>query len=67
MEIADFILSAVQSVGFPAVMCGVLLYLMYRQTEQHKSETDKMTEAINNNTVVLQRILERLGGVSNDQ
>lgn len=67
MEIADFILSAVQSVGFPAVMCGVLLYLMYRQTEQHKVETDKMTEAINNNTVVLQRILERLEGVSNDQ
>ena len=27
---------------------------------QHKAETDKMTEAINNNNLLLQRILDRL-------
>ena len=61
----------VGSVGFPVALCiGVLWYLVKLQkthkeelTEMantHKQEVDRMTEAITNNTVVLQQILEHI-------
>lgn len=59
------------SVGFPVALCiGVLWYLVKLQqshkeelnelAKSHKSEMDSMTEAIQNNTVVLQQILEHM-------
>lgn len=60
------IFQGIGSVGFPIVACCAIFYLMEKQGTQHKDEMDKMTDALNNNTVVLNRILERLEGGSND-
>lgn len=46
--------------GFPIVCCGVLFYLNYKQQQRHKEESDKWTEALNNNTKVMERLVERL-------
>jgi preprotein translocase subunit YajC len=38
-------------------MCGALFWYMIKQREQHKQETDKMTEALNNNTAILTELV----------
>ena len=51
-SLAD-IISAISTVGFPIVMCGLLFW--YIQVKM-----DKMTDTINANTAVMNKLLERL-------
>ena len=75
MEI-NTILQAVTTVGFPIVMCLVMAWYIKTVNESHrkeieninalhKSENDKFTEAINNNTLALQKICDRIDGGNN--
>lgn len=59
MNIGD-IATAVTNVGFPVVWCVLMAFMVYKMQAQHKEETDKMTEALNNNNLLLHQILERL-------
>lgn len=70
------ILQAVTTVGFPIVMCLVMAWYIKTINESHrkeieninalhKNETDKFTEAINNNTLALQKICDRIDGDNN--
>nr|DAW65174.1 MAG TPA: hypothetical protein [Caudoviricetes sp.] len=34
--------------------------------ESHKAEVSKLNEAINNNTIALNHIIDKLGGTNND-
>lgn len=52
---------AVGSLGFPIAMCLIMFYAMIKQSNMHKEESEKMTEALNNNTVALNRIEVKLG------
>lgn len=54
------IIETLSNFGFPIVCCGLLYMTMISLIKQHKEETDKMTIAINNNTKLLERILEFL-------
>lgn len=47
--------------GFPVAMCLLLFWYVTRKDEQHKEEMDKMSEAINNNTLVMQKLIDKLG------
>lgn len=49
MEITT-ILSSIVQFGFPAVWSVLILWYCTKQIESHKDETNKFTEAINNNT-----------------
>ena len=60
MEIAQMVITAISTVGFPIVMCGALFWKMDKQDKEHKEETSKTTEAINNNTVVLHMLMQML-------
>lgn len=60
METAQMVITAISSVGFPIVMCGALFWKMDKQDKEHKEEMNKSTEAINNNTVVLQKLMQML-------
>lgn len=51
----------VGSLGFPIAMCIAMLWMLNKQTEQHKSEMDKITEALNNNTLALTKLTTKLG------
>lgn len=67
---ANVIITMVGSLGFPIVAC-IFVALFFSKTQDnyrndikemqasHKIETDKMTEAINNNNLLLQRLLDR--------
>ena len=51
----------VSTVGFPIVCCGACFWYINKNGEQHKQEVDKMSEAINNNTLVMQKLIDKLG------
>lgn len=58
------LITAISTVGFPIVMCGALFWYMINQRDAHKEEINKMTDAINNNTLALQKLLDKLGGTN---
>ena len=60
METIQMVITAISTVGFPIVMCGALFWKMDKQDKEHKEEMNKSTEAINNNTVVLQKLMQML-------
>lgn len=48
------------SLGFPIAACIYLFYSMEKERESHKTEMDKITEALNNNTLVMQQLIDSL-------
>ena len=56
------ILTAISTVGFPIVVAGAMFWKMNKQDEDHKEEMGKVTEAINNNTVALLKLIDKLEG-----
>ena len=59
MEFND-IITAICTVGFPIVAYGALFWYVLKKDSEHRSEVEKMTEAINNNTIALTTLIERL-------
>lgn len=59
------IVSVISSVGFPITMTLILLWYIYDSNNKHKEEIDKMSEALNNNTVAITKLLDKLGGGNN--
>lgn len=56
------LIQLVSSLGFPIVCCGALFWKIVKTDEQHKEEMDKITEALNNNTIALTKLSDKLGG-----
>ena len=67
----NVLITAIGSLGFPIVACVALALFFnkvndsYRNdikemSQTHKSEMDKVTEAINNNTMVIQKLVDRM-------
>lgn len=54
------VISAISSLGFPVVCCLIILYMYWKSDQTHKAEVDKLSEAVQNNTIVMEKILERL-------
>lgn len=65
------ITQVVSTVGFPIAMCFILAWYVKtrdeahteqinRISEQHKEEAKAMTEAIHNNTITMQRLVDIL-------
>lgn len=59
----------VGSLGFPIVACSALFWYMNKQRESHKEEMDSMKSAVagmqtavENNTNILLKLYEKLGG-----
>ena len=52
--------TAIGNYGFPIVVCAVLFWYMVKQDERHRDEMNAFAQAINNNTLVLNRILDKL-------
>lgn len=60
METVQAILQAITTVGFPIVMCLCLAWYCMKLDESHKTETDKFTTALNENTLILQKLCDIL-------
>lgn len=55
------ITTAISTLGFPIVMCGAMFWYMMKEKDAHKEEMNSVTEALNNNTLILQKLCDRLG------
>lgn len=54
------IISIITNVGFPIAVCLICFWYINKMQEQHKAETDKLAEALNNNTLVMQKLINNL-------
>lgn len=61
------VITAVGSLGFPIVACCFMAVYIKDINEKHKAESDKMTEAINNNNKLLEKIIDRLEVLKDDK
>lgn len=68
---ASALISAVTTLGFPVVMCGAMAYYVKYITDKHREEVAKLNEqhkqemldiikAVDNNTIALTKLCERL-------
>ena len=57
----ETLVNLITTVGFPIAMClAFMLYIKYL-TDLHKAEIDKLSASVNNNTLVMQQLLDKLG------
>ncbi len=67
------VVSIISAVGFPivaAIGCAYFVKWQYEQNQkqieemrkEHKEEVSKMTEALNNNTMALQKLIDKIEG-----
>lgn len=72
---ANAIIALIQSVGFPIVMCGLMAWYVKHITdknreeiaqerEAHKQEMKQVITAINNNTIVIEKLIAKLDAES---
>ena len=54
------IIQLISTLGFPIVCCVALFWRMIKSDGQHKQEMDKISEALNNNTIAMEKLYERL-------
>jgi hypothetical protein len=51
----------VGTLGFPIVACGALFWLINKNETNRREDNAKFTEAINNNTIVITKLMTKLG------
>lgn len=54
------VLVAIGSIGFPSAIATLLLYFLRDSDKRHQEQLQQMTNVIQNNTLALQRILDKL-------
>lgn len=59
MDIAELV-NMISTVGFPIVMCVILFKYMEKNDDKREQEAKEMREAINNNTQVMNSLLENI-------
>lgn len=60
MSDLNAIVTMITTVGFPIAMCLIFCWYINKQDLRHKEESDKFAEAINNNTLITQRLCDKL-------
>lgn len=55
------ITQVISSLGFPIAVCLICFWYINKREEQNKAEIDRLSEAVNNNTLVMQKLVDRLG------
>ena len=60
------IIQLVTTLGFPIVCCIALFWRMIKSDENHKEEMEKLSEALNNNTLAINKVNERVHNGGNE-
>lgn len=60
MDVVEPIVNLINNMGFPIACVLCLFYLNNKQAEQHRTESEKWIDAINRNTSVMEKLMERL-------
>ena len=64
MDAMDAIMQMLSQYAFPIVCCVYLLLDRRRTDAEHKEEVKGMSQAIENNTLVLQKLVDKLEEVT---
>lgn len=59
----DSIIDIIQKLGFPIACVIALFWQNNKMSEQHKEELKQITDALNNNTIALTKLEEKIGGI----
>lgn len=65
MEAVQVITQLIGSLGFPIVMCFYLIKMNKESANDHKEEVSQLRKAVENNTIVVQRVLDKLEAIEN--
>lgn len=55
------IIQIVGSLGFPIAACIAVFWYLMKESENHKEEVNKLTDALQNNTIALTKLCDELG------
>lgn len=55
------IVQVVSSLGFPIAVCLICFWYINKLEEKHRNEVQKLTDALNNNTLIMQKLCDRMG------
>lgn len=61
------VVQVIQSVGFPIAMCLTLAWYVKYQQDENKKTLENLTTVLNNNTIALTKISEKLEGMNNER
>ena len=61
------IVQVIQTVGFPIAMCLTLAWYVKYQQDENKKTLENLTTVLNNNTIALTKISEKLEGMNNER
>lgn len=54
------IIQIVGSLGFPIAACVAVFWYLMKESENHKEEMNKLSEALQNNTIALTKLCDEL-------
>lgn len=60
-EVVQIVTNLISNVGFPIACVVAMFYMQNKEREAHKAESAAWVEALNRNTDVMQKVLEKLG------
>lgn len=60
-EIVQIISNIISNLGFPIACVVVMFWMQNKEREAHQAESKEWVDAINRNTVVMEKILTQLG------
>ena len=60
---ANDIVTIISTVGFPIAACVALFWQSNEMQKSHKEEMDGVKEALNNNTLVVQKLVDKLSEI----
>ena len=56
--------SMIGSLGFPIAACIYMAYVNAKQTEAHKEEMSKMTEAVNELKIAIASLVDKISNIA---
>lgn len=54
------ITSLIATTGFPIAMCLIVCYYVYIKDKSHKEEIDKLSDAVNKQTMSIQKLIDKI-------
>lgn len=58
----ETVVSLITNMGFPIACVVALFWYLNKERDEHKAETQRLADAINNNTIVMEKVLTKIGG-----
>lgn len=62
MDVLQALIQALGNGFFPIVVCAILFWYVYKRDQQHREELKELSKSIENNTMVIQKLIDRLDG-----